>query len=720
MPQSITKYISIFMVLIWATGLKGQGVSDYVSLADEWKEKGNYAMAVYFYEQAVISCSKNERSAMHPYTTGKSYYRKTQNIEEYSLILEDDSEFPEQIEYKKPTTEVLNLSSDSVLLVTLESAECSDLVYQLGHAYYMNNEYDRTELLFSKYLTHFKNFELLGRFWYANALIRKSKYVEAIAQLERFRDEIQYASGLGYYYERAKILIGDCNFAFEQLANFEFEKLAYKENNVSQESHTMFGASYSARDTILYISKLVEKNIGEIKHSDLDIVEANLKSKEQTGLGDYINTEIHEASPHLSKNGMKMFFTRWSNDQKPAIYMSNKFNGRWLTPLRLGPEVNKDGYSAINPHYAEDQGRLYFASDRDEGRGKFDIWYVNIDEFGKADSAINLGARINTQEDEVSPFYHAPTKALYFSSDGHPGLGGRDVFVSKRGSKAWGFPENLGYPVNYSKDDEYFILHDDGVSGYLSTNRTQCFEECTGGKCHELYSVNLSNRIVLKGKVKEKETQEPIEDVLVQVFEFGKEEEGNAEFSITNDNGFYELELEAGKNYEINIQKKGYANGFGGINTDYDEVSDELTKNFNLSKEVVVVEEKIKLDDVKGKEEIVLDDILYDYGKAELRASSKERLNILFEFMLNNPSLTVEIAAHTDARGGAKYNLELSQSRAESCVNYLVEQGIARNRLRAKGYGESKLLVKNAKTDAEHQINRRTTFKVLDDSFKGN
>ena len=426
-----------------------------------------------------------------------------------------------------------------------------------------------------------------------------------------------------------------------------------------------------------------------------------------------VDTDTHEGAGFLTLDRSNYFFTRWSttNKNECAIYLSKMMNDKWLAAEKMNDNVNLEGYKSMDPSLSPDGSILYFSSNRPGGFGKMDLWYVNLSEDGKpTGSPINMGPLFNTPGDEVTPFFHYYTSTLYFSSDGHPGYGGLDIFKSTFNSDSlWTAPKNLGQPFNSSKDDAYFVLERSQQHGFVTSDRKEC-KECSGGACYKIYSIDKEPNVYdLRGTAYNSETNQVMPNALLTF----KDIRGDKEpfFLITDSAGTYFTPLDEGLELYIKAQKNKFFGDAGNISTLGLTESQHFVKDFFLS--------PIPAGD------IVIPGIEYDYDKATLRPASQKVLDDLVTFLNLNNNLSVEISSHTDARGSDAYNLKLSQERAKSVVDYLVSKGIASERLIAQGYGESKLLIKDAKTEEEHQKNRRTAFRpikegVIQDKWKKN
>ncbi|MFB0925664.1 MAG: OmpA family protein, partial [Vicingaceae bacterium] len=347
------------------------------------------------------------------------------------------------------------------------------------------------------------------------------------------------------------------------------------------------------------------------------------------------------------------------------------------------------------------------------GKGCMDLWKIEIDKVGKPiGEAANLGSYINTPSDEISPFFHEQSSILFFSSNGHGGLGGLDIYKSEydRNNDFYSSSINMGMPINSSKDDAYMIWDDMFKYGYLSSDR----EPCESGHCYDIYQVeNAPIKIMLQGFVFDAETDDAIPNATITF----KDIRGSFEsFDVkTNDIGFYKTDLHQNAEAFMKAKKKGYFADAASVDSRNITESTTLTQDFFLN--------------MIPKTEIEIPGIEYDFDSPTLRTDSKLILDTLAKFLELNDNISIQIRSHTDSRGDDGYNLRLSDRRAGSVVTYLIAKGIDKKRLESIGMGETEPLDDcskyddcgdTGKTDCDcHQKNRRTTFKTTSEDFKG-
>jgi outer membrane protein OmpA-like peptidoglycan-associated protein len=348
------------------------------------------------------------------------------------------------------------------------------------------------------------------------------------------------------------------------------------------------------------------------------------------------------------------------------------------------------------PSISSDGKQLYFASRMEGSTGGSDVWVTtyNGSQWGEPQ---NLGTTINTEFDEMFPVvFH--DSILYFSSEGNIGYGGLDLFYSVKSNGTWGKPVNLKAPFNSSADDFAIVYNNDKSAGYFSSNRTG------GAGSDDIYSFFLTPvNLTVKGRV----TDVDGGNALVNAMVILSSADGN-DTTYTNANGEYTFVLDKDKDYKINVISPGYFGDSRRLTTQGEKFSKEFSKangnNYDFSIKKI------------PKTEIKIENIYYDYDSYNLRDESKPELDKLVKLLEDTPDANVQINSHTDERGKFDYNMKLSENRAKSVVDYLIEKGISPGRLSSKGFASSQPVIKNAKTEEEHQMNRRTTFQVLNNN----
>ncbi len=474
----------------------------------------------------------------------------------------------------------------------------------------------------------------------------------------------------------------------------------------------------------LYITTSNDKVVGEKKSAitgakSFDIF---LAKKDEKGvwqkpepLEGELNTEADEGMVSFSPDGSTMYLSRARHDENSdaaaEIYTSTRSGAQWSAPTKL--EITADTLSSFaHPAVSPDGLYLYFVSDMPGGQGGKDIWRVGLGSNTEG-TLENLGDGINTPGDEMFPYMRSDS-TLYFSSDGHPGMGGLDIFVANLDTLGVWRVENMKYPINSSGDD-FGITFAVEETGYFSSNRND------GRGYDKIYSFEKpSVKVTISGMVLDKD-DEPIPDAIIRIVG----NDGSNQKEVARKDGSFKFSLNRGVRYVMMAGCRGYLNGKQEFESDTTEADADYVVDFVLA---------------SVTKPVILENIFYDFDKATLRPESETALdNELIAILNDNPNITIELAAHTDFRGRDAYNEDLSQRRAQSVVDYLIANGIAPDRVKAVGYGEKvpKIITKKlaslhpqfkegdvlteefiltlSEEDQEvaHQINRRTEFQVM-------
>jgi outer membrane protein OmpA-like peptidoglycan-associated protein/Tol biopolymer transport system component len=447
-----------------------------------------------------------------------------------------------------------------------------------------------------------------------------------------------------------------------------------------------------------------------------------------------INTNNHDANSGVSADGQR-FVIYLGKSNNGDLFEARLEGDEWTKPESFGKNINTKDFHEPEACYSPDGQSLYFISDKPGGFGKHDIYVSRLDEKGRWGEAENLGSIVNTNHDERGVYMHPDGKTLYFSSQGHESMGGFDIFKSilDVSTGSWSKPENIGYPVNTTDHDVFFVLSASGKHGYYTS------ETLDGQGLRDLYMItflgpekpmvlnNEDNLIasvtapieevvvaptievkeaqltLLKGVISDALTAEKLQADIEIV-----DNEANkviATFKSNSSTGKYLVSLPAGKNYGIAVKKEGYL---------------FHSENFDIPNTAAFqeVEKDIELKMLAVGNKIVLKNIFFDLDKATLRPESTAELERLTKLMNDVPTLKIELGGHTDSRGSDSYNQQLSEKRAKAVVDYLTtKKGISADRLKWAGYGETQLVNGCSNgvkcSDEQHQENRRTEFKVL-------
>ena len=419
-------------------------------------------------------------------------------------------------------------------------------------------------------------------------------------------------------------------------------------------------------------------------------------------LGRPINTDDNEGAQTITADGKQLFFIGCNRKRTGLgscdIYRSLRNGKNWREPENLGSPVNSSKWES-QPSVSADGKTLYFVSNRGGGEGGMDIWVTHLAPNGKWTNPRNLGDVINTPFSEETPFIHPDGKTLYFTSDGHVGMGGKDIYVTRMDSVGnWSTPKNLGYPINTWNDEQGLFVAASGEYAYFSSDREGGF-----GKLDiygfKLYESARPNRVTyVQGRVTDKETGLP----LAAKFELIDIETSEVVVNSQSDpvDGSFLVTLPVNHDYALNVSKQKYL--FHSEHFSLPNVKD-VTKPYRMD---------VELQPIKFGEKVVLKNIFFETASYDLLPESKVELEKLLAFMNNNADIRIEIGGHTDNVGKPEDNQLLSENRSKSVRTYLIDHGVVADRIDFKGYGEQQPIDTND-TPEGRANNRRTEFKVL-------
>lgn len=411
-------------------------------------------------------------------------------------------------------------------------------------------------------------------------------------------------------------------------------------------------------------------------------------------IGKPINTPFNEGAQSIAADGKKMYFTVCRGVCN--IFSSTLTpDGTWSIPTRLST-INSNKFSNKQPSISPDGRTLYFVSNRPGGYGNYDIWKSNLNDDGTWSSPENLGSTINTEGEEQSPFIHFDNQTLYFASDGHIGMGGLDLYVSKISSDgSWSEPKNLGYPINTYRDEDGLIVNAQGTTAYYSSSRI-----AENGR--DIYTFNLNPEVrpipasYLTGTTKDAATGFPVKANFSLIDLDSKHEIMK---SLSSDDGEYLVCIPTEKSYALYASATGYL--FYSDHFDMKGIH-SIEKPFRKD---------ILLDPIKINQTMIMRNIFFDTDSSVLKSESIVELNRLVDFLTLNKTLLIEIGGHTDNHGLDSYNQLLSEKRAKAVVDYLIAHQIASERLKWFGYGRLKPIADNNTEEGRAQ-NRRTEVKI--------
>lgn len=415
-------------------------------------------------------------------------------------------------------------------------------------------------------------------------------------------------------------------------------------------------------------------------------------------IGEPINTAQNEGAQCITADGKTLYFTACSRSDSYGrcdLYTSEFVDGYWSQPVNLGSNVNTENWES-QPAISSDGRQLFFVSNRPGGIGKKDIWVTYKNNKGNWTKAKNLGKDINTSKDDVSPFLHWDNQTLYFSSKGYVGMGGFDVFLSRLNELGeWGTVKNIGYPINSPSDENSLIVAKDGRTAYFASAH---FKQ--GRTDLDLYTFDLPQEsrarevAYVQGTIIDSKTKKP----LVAEIDLVDLKSGSSYKSSQSDlDGDFMLCLPSDSEYALTLSKKNYL---------------FYSENIQMHREGSILLKNFKLQPLEVGEQVRLNNIFFELNSYELKDESVTELNKIIKFMETNPFLVIEIGGHTDNSGSESYNLDLSEQRAQSVKNALVQRGLPSRRIQTKGYGMYVPLNDNS-SEEEKAINRRTELKII-------
>jgi len=598
------------------------------------------------------------------------------------------------------------------LNVVEDGYESAQVFEKLGDTYYFNSEYTEANKWYEKLVNNYPN-EVKAEYYFRAAQTLKSvgRFKESKAMIQKFTES---SEGSALAQEQMN------NWqAFEELANSENKK--FKVTNITTDlTRSDFGPSFYG-DKIVFASSSINTEGNKIHDWNglpyLDLFEAEIDEdgslKNIKHLEGDIRSPYHESSAVFTKDGRTVYFTRnnYIDGKKKRgkkrlvslkIYKATKNDdGTWGNVQEL--PFNDDSHSVAHPALNKEETRLYFSSNMEGTLGESDIWYVDILQNGNYGKPVNLGAVINTEERETFPFISDKNK-LFFSSNGHVGLGGLDIFrASHNDSEGFYAVTNLEQPINSNQDDFGFIVKEEAKIGYLSSNR----EGDGGSSSDDIYLITENCNPVIYGAITDAKTGEPLDGSTVYLID--DDNQVVAQY-VSEANGNYQFEenIECDKQYVVRASndEKEYE--------PLEKVVMTPEGSMMLQVDLALTPPDCPVDDLGCR--LDLQPIYFDFDKHNIRPDAEVELAKILEAMKEYPQLNIHIESHTDSRGDDAYNMQLSERRAKSTLEWLVDKGIDRDRLSSKGYGESQL-VNDCSNDVNcseeaHQLNRRSMFII--------
>ncbi|WP_378183537.1 OmpA family protein [Aquimarina sp. SS2-1] len=609
-------------------------------------------------------------------------------------------------------------AQETYLKVVKKGYKSADLYKNLGNSYYFNSQFEEASKWYEELVNSYPNeVEPEYYFRYAQTLKSVGRYDDADTYMKKF---VESSSDD----QRAQLFQEEPDY----LERIDFQSGRFEiENSSINSSFTDFGSAFfgrfvvfsSSRDTLLFKKSVHQWN--EEPFLDLYRAEYNPTNGELSEIEKFdskINSKFHESTPVFARDGQTVYFTRnnydgrkYGNDKEGTnrlkIYRSYKNpQGGWTTPQNL--PFNSDQYSTAHPALSVDEKTLYFSSDMPGGEGQSDIYEVAINSDGSFGEPKNLGDRINTEGKETFPFVSA-NNDLYFASDGHIGLGGLDVYVTRLNPQTdeEKLVVNIGKPVNGPDDDFAFIVDDKSKRGYFSSNR-----EGGRGK-DDIYSfLQLEDlrsfcEITIAGVVKDKDTQELLPGTKVSIYDSSN---NLLESFTVGEDATYNHLVKCSSKYFVRAEKEAY--------TTVEKLVETPGKTETIDVPLLL-DKKVKSADVGDDlaKVLSLNPIYFDFDQSYIRPDAAVELAKVIEVMNQYPEMKIDVRSHTDSHGDDAYNMWLSDQRAKSTVDYMVAKGISAERLTSKGYGETQP-VNDCGNDSnckksEYQLNRRSEFIIV-------
>ena len=600
-----------------------------------------------------------------------------------------------------------------------------ELAFQLGMCHLKLNQGNRATAAFQNAIRYeYEDTTLMLRL--AQAQQREGQYAAAI---NSYNEYLEIAPDSW----EARVGIRGCELAPQWKE--EGSRYIVKQDKLFNSRRADYCPMYLDKNLeYIYYTSTNEKSTGELRSEITGTKKGDIYFSKKDEKGKWtrpevvdggLNTEHDEGAPAFSPDGSTMYLARAVRQDWPTvveIYTSTRSEAKWSAPQKY--EITGDTLSNYaDPFVSPDGQWLYFASDIPGGQGGIDIWRINLKD--KHGTLENMGPQINTKGNERYPNVRTDS-LLYFASDGHPGMGGLDLFVAKLQPREEGDNvsmdrweiENMGVPMNSSADD-FGITFGQGESGFFSSNRGDA-----RGYDHIFSFIKPDLQIWISGYVVDKD-DEPVPNAVIRIVG----DDGSNQKTASKPDGSFRFDLQRGVKYAMLASADGYLNARQEFESDSVEEDAEYNVDFILA--------------AMFKAQVV-ENIFYDFDKAVLRDESKLALDSMVLLLKDHPNIVIEMASHTDRVGSAKYNQGLSQRRAQSVVDYLIENGIPRERLKPAGYGESRpktvtkrihsqypqfeegvtlneefiKTLSKEEQEAADQINRRTEFTVLDTDFQ--
>lgn len=602
------------------------------------------------------------------------------------------------------------------LKVAEKGYKSAELYRKIGDTYYFNSQYSGAAKWYYNLTKEFPN-ETTGTDYFRAAQCLKSinQPEEAEKLMQIYKDKGGQVINVTSYENVADSLFN--KGVHNKL--FEIEKIPINTE------FSDFGPAFYGDNIVFASSRKIPSTLNE-QSNDLDAwnnqpflnlyqvpLDKDMNFGEVSEFNGNVNSPYHESTAVFTKDGNTMYFTRnnYLNGKKKKdknhvvrlkIYKATKNGDTWGNVKEL--PFNNDNYSVGHPALSPEEDKLYFSSDMPGTLGMSDIWYVKILGEDIYTQPTNLGNKINTAKRETFPFISKKNN-LYFSSDGHSGMGGLDIFVTKLENDSHKEISTFGEPINSIKDDFSFIIKE-GRIGYFASNR----EGKKGSKSDDIYQIWERCQITIQGPITDKKTGELIPNAEVTLIDSNNNE---VKTITVGDDATFTFLLDCQEQYTLRAKKEKYNPKEKIIETPNNPKAIEMPIKLNMPFDLEL-SNPCPPDDLGCR--LTLQPIYFDYDKSNIRPDAEIELAKILAALKEYPVLKIHIESHTDSRGKDAYNLKLSEHRAQATLKWLLKQGIDNNRISAKGYGESRLINKCTNstrcTEEEHQLNRRSMFII--------
>ncbi|MGG6229289.1 OmpA family protein [Tenacibaculum sp. SDUM215027] len=638
----------------------------------------------------------------------------------FLFVLINTSVFAQIAQVEKANTKYSTydfIDARKIYLKVVEKNYGSAEIYRkLGNTYYFNSNYSSAAKWYYNLIDRFPNEALTIDYF------RAAQCLKSINQPEEAEKLMEI-----YRFKGGKIIsLDSCKNVADTLFKkgiqdklFEIEKIP-----VNTE-YSDFGPAFYG-DNIVFASSRKNPTLSKEQSTDLAgwdnqpflnlyqvPIDKNMNFGQVKSFNGNVNSPYHESTAVFTKDGNTMYFTRnnYLNGKKKRdrdhvvrlkIYKATRNGNTWENIQEL--PFNNDNYSVGHPTLSPEEDKLYFSSDMPGSLGMSDIWYVKILGEDIYTRPVNLGDKINTAERETFPFV-SDENNLYFSSDGHTGMGGLDIFVTKLEKNSHGEVSTFGKPINSPKDDFGFIIKEDRI-GYFTSNR----DGKEGSKSDDIYQIWERCEITIQGPVMDKNTGELIPNAEVTLIDSNNNEVKTV--TVGNDATFSFL-LDCQEQYTLRAKKEKYHPKEKVIETPNNPKTIKMPIKLNMPL-ALELSDPCPPNDLGCR--LTLQPIYFDYDKSNIRPDAEIELAKILAALKEYPTLKIHIESHTDSRGNDLYNSKLSENRAQATLDWFLKKGIDITRLTAKGYGESELINKCTNkttcTEDEHQLNRRSMFII--------